>query len=121
MLKQELGAAFFNIYSFSFCFNSLLSNWHDSGLGRRSSLPAIRYTSIGFIELWRCSSDHSFIYVCCDVSHVLTDGTYVDKLIRVLIAITLFEAAYMAEVIRGGLQALPKGQYEAAKSLGMGY
>ena len=46
---------------------------------------------------------------------------YVDKLIRVLIAITLFEAAYMAEVIRGGLQALPKGQYEAAKSLGMGY
>ena len=51
----------------------------------------------------------------------LPDGTYVDKLIRVLIAITLFEAAYMAEVIRGGLQALPKGQYEAAKSLGMGY
>jgi len=51
----------------------------------------------------------------------LPDGTYVDKLIRVLIAITLFEAAYMAEVVRGGLQALPKGQYEAAKSLGMGY
>ena len=51
----------------------------------------------------------------------LPDGTYVDKLIRVLVAITLFEAAYMAEVIRGGLQALPKGQYEAAKSLGMGY
>ena len=50
----------------------------------------------------------------------LPDGTYVDKLIRVLIAITLFEAAYMAEVIRGGLQALPKGQYEAAKSLGYG-
>ena len=51
----------------------------------------------------------------------LPDGTFIDKLIRVLIAITLFEAAYMAEVVRGGLQALPKGQYEAARSLGMGY
>ena len=49
------------------------------------------------------------------------DGTYVDKLIRVIVAITLFEAAYTAEVIRGGLQALPRGQYDAAKSLGMGY
>ena len=51
----------------------------------------------------------------------LPDGTYVDKLIRVVVAITLFEAAYTAEVIRGGLQALPRGQYDAAKSLGMGY
>ena len=51
----------------------------------------------------------------------LPDGTYMDKLMRVIIAITLFEAAYMAEVSRGGLQALPRGQYDAAKSLGMGY
>ena len=51
----------------------------------------------------------------------LPDGTFIDKLIRVLFAITMFEAAYMAEVVRGGLQALPKGQYEAARSLGMGY
>jgi general L-amino acid transport system permease protein len=51
----------------------------------------------------------------------LPGGTYIDKLVRVLFAITLFEAAYMAEVIRGSLQALPKGQYEAAKSLGLGY
>ncbi len=50
----------------------------------------------------------------------LPDGTYVDKLIRVIVAITLFEAAYTAEVIRGGLQALPRGQYDAAKSLGYG-
>ena len=50
----------------------------------------------------------------------LPDGTYVDKLIRVIVAIVLFEAAYTAEVIRGGLQALPKGQYDAAKSLGYG-
>ena len=44
-----------------------------------------------------------------------------DKLVRVIIAITLFEAAYMAEVVRGGLQAVGRGQYDAAKAIGMGY
>ena len=91
-------------------------------LGRRSSLPAIKYTSIGFIELWRGVPLITVLFMSAVMFPMfLPDGTYVDKLIRVLIAITLFEAAYMAEVIRGGLQALPKGQYEAAKSLGMGY
>jgi len=51
----------------------------------------------------------------------LPDGTYMDKLIRVIIAITLFEAAYMAEVIRGGLQAIPSGQHEAALAMGLNY
>ena len=51
----------------------------------------------------------------------LPSDAFVDKLIRVIAAIILFEAAYVAEVIRGGLQALPRGQYDAAKSLGMGY
>ena len=91
-------------------------------LGRRSNLPAVRYTSIGFIELWRGVPLITVLFMSAVMFPMfLPDGTYVDKLIRVLIAITLFEAAYMAEVIRGGLQALPKGQYEAAKSLGMGY
>ncbi len=91
-------------------------------LGRRSNLPAIRYTSIGFIELWRGVPLITVLFMSAVMFPMfLPDGTYVDKLIRVLIAITLFEAAYMAEVVRGGLQALPKGQYEAAKSLGMGY
>jgi len=91
-------------------------------LGRRSRLPAIRYTSIGFIELWRGVPLITVLFMSAVMFPMfLPDGTYVDKLIRVLIAITLFEAAYMAEVVRGGLQALPKGQYEAAKSLGMGY
>jgi len=91
-------------------------------LGRRSKLPAIRYSSIGFIELWRGVPLITVLFMSAVMFPMfLPDGTYVDKLIRVLIAITLFEAAYMAEVIRGGLQALPKGQYEAAKSLGMGY
>ena len=91
-------------------------------LGRRSKLPAIRYSSIGFIELWRGVPLITVLFMSAVMFPMfLPDGTYVDKLIRVLIAITFFEAAYMAEVIRGGLQALPKGQYEAAKSLGMGY
>ena len=91
-------------------------------LGRRSKLPAIRYSSIGFIELWRGVPLITVLFMSAVMFPMfLPDGTYVDKLIRVLIAITLFEAAYMAEVVRGGLQALPKGQYEAAKSLGMGY
>ena len=91
-------------------------------LGRRSNLPAIRYSSIGFIELWRGVPLITVLFMAAVMFPMfLPDGTYVDKLIRVLIAITFFEAAYMAEVIRGGLQALPKGQYEAAKSLGMGY
>ncbi len=91
-------------------------------LGRRSSLPAIRYISIGFIELWRGVPLITVLFMSAVMFPMfLPDGTFVDKLIRVLIAITLFEAAYMAEVVRGGLQALPKGQYEAARSLGMGY
>ena len=51
----------------------------------------------------------------------LPEDMFIEKLVRVIIAISLFEAAYVAEVIRGGLQALPRGQYDAAKSLGMGY
>ena len=91
-------------------------------LGRRSALPVIRYSSIGFIEFWRGVPLITVLFMASVMFPMfLPDGTYVDKLIRVLIAITFFEAAYMAEVIRGGLQALPKGQYEAAKSLGMGY
>ena len=91
-------------------------------LGRRSTLPAIKYISIGFIELWRGVPLITVLFMSAVMFPMfLPDGTFIDKLIRVLIAITLFEAAYMAEVVRGGLQALPKGQYEAAKSLGMGY
>ena len=91
-------------------------------LGRRSDLPALRYSSIGFIELWRGVPLITVLFMSAVMFPMfLPDGTYMDKLMRVIIAITLFEAAYMAEVVRGGLQALPRGQYDAAKSLGMGY
>jgi general L-amino acid transport system permease protein len=91
-------------------------------LGRRSDLPAVKYCSIGFIELWRGVPLITVLFMSAVMFPMfLPDGTFMDKLMRVIIAITLFEAAYMAEVIRGGLQALPRGQYDAAKSLGMGY
>ena len=91
-------------------------------MGRRSDLPAIKYCSIGFIELWRGVPLITVLFMSAVMFPMfLPEGTYMDKLMRVIIAITLFEAAYMAEVVRGGLQALPRGQYDAAKSLGMGY
>jgi len=91
-------------------------------LGRRSELPTIKYSSIVFIEFWRGVPLITVLFMASVMFPMfLPDGVYMDKLFRVIIAITLFEAAYMAEVIRGGLQALPRGQYDAAKSLGMGY
>ena len=75
-----------------------------------------------FIEFWRGVPLITVLFMASVMMPMfLPDGTYMDKLVRVIIAITLFEAAYMAEVIRGGLQALPRGQYDAGKSLGMGY
>ena len=107
-----------SIFAMLFCFPVGMF----LALGRRSSYPAIRYTSIGFIEFWRGVPLITVLFMASVMFPMfLPDGTYVDKLVRCMIAITLFEAAYMAEVIRGGLQALPKGQYDASKSLGMGY
>ena len=107
-----------SIFALLFCFPIGMF----LALGRRSSAPIIRYSSIGFIEFWRGVPLITVLFMASVMFPMfLPDGTYMDKLVRVIIAITLFEAAYMAEVIRGGLQALPRGQYDAGKSLGMGY
>ncbi len=91
-------------------------------LGRRSQLPTLKYISIGFIEFWRGVPLITVLFMSSVMFPMfLPEDFFMDKLVRVIIAISLFEAAYVAEVIRGGLQALPKGQYDAAKSLGMGY
>jgi general L-amino acid transport system permease protein len=91
-------------------------------LGRRSDLPLIKYISIGFIEFWRGVPLITVLFMSSVMFPMfLPEDMFIDKLVRVIIAISLFEAAYVAEVIRGGLQALPRGQYDAAKSLGMGY
>ncbi len=91
-------------------------------LGRRSELPVVRYISIGYIEFWRGVPLITVLFMSSVMFPMfLPADAFVDKLVRVIAAIVLFEAAYVAEVIRGGLQALPRGQYDAAKSLGMGY
>jgi len=91
-------------------------------LGRRSDLYIIKYISIGFIEFWRGVPLITVLFMSSVMFPMfLPEDMFIDKLVRVIIAISLFEAAYVAEVIRGGLQALPRGQYDAAKSLGMGY
>ena len=91
-------------------------------LGRRSGLPTVRFISIGFIEFWRGVPLITVLFMSSVMFPMfLPEDFFMDKLVRVIIAISLFEAAYVAEVIRGGLQALPRGQYDAAKSLGMGY
>ena len=91
-------------------------------LGRRSNLLVIRSISIGFIELIRGVPLISVLFMASVMLPLfLPEGVNFDKLLRALIGISLFQAAYMAEVVRGGLQAIPKGQTEAAESLGLGY
>lgn len=91
-------------------------------LGRQSKLKTIRLFCIGFIELWRGVPLITVLFMASVMFPLfMPDGVNVDSLLRVLIGVSLFAAAYMAEIIRGGLQAIPKGQYEAAKATGLTY
>ena len=91
-------------------------------LGRRSSLPAIRTACTLYVELIRGVPLISVLFMASFMFPLFMPvGVTIDVLIRVIIGITLFAAAYMAEVIRGGLQAIPKGQIEAAATLGLSY
>lgn len=91
-------------------------------LGRRSNLPIIRSLSIAYIELWRGVPLITVLFMASVMLPLfLPEGMNFDKLLRAMIGITLFEAAYLAEVVRSGLQAIPKGQDEAAKALGLSY
>jgi general L-amino acid transport system permease protein len=91
-------------------------------LGRRSNLPAIRSVCTIYVELIRGVPLISVLFMASFMFPLLMPpGFSIDVLIRVMAGITLFAAAYMAEVIRGGLQAIPKGQIEAAATLGLSY
>jgi general L-amino acid transport system permease protein len=91
-------------------------------LGRRSKLPAIRTFCTIYVELIRGVPLISVLFMASFMFPLfMPQGFSIDVLVRVLVGITLFAAAYMAEVIRGGLQALPKGQIEAAATLGLSY
>jgi len=91
-------------------------------LGRRSQLPAIRSACIVYIELIRGVPLISVLFMASFMFPLfMPQGVTLDVLVRVIVGITLFAAAYMAEIIRGGLQAIPKGQLEAADTLGLSY
>jgi general L-amino acid transport system permease protein len=91
-------------------------------LGRRSPMPLVRAVCITYIEVVRGVPLISVLFMASFMFPLLMPpGTTPDVLIRVLVGITLFAAAYLAEIVRGGLQALPRGQLEAAASLGLGY
>ncbi|MDX2485366.1 MAG: amino acid ABC transporter permease [Pseudodonghicola sp.] len=91
-------------------------------LGRRSDLMIVKYLCVGFIEFIRGVPLITLLFVASTLLNIfMPPGTDFDIILRVLIMVTLFASAYMAEVIRGGLAALPKGQYEGADSLGLNY
>ena len=91
-------------------------------LGRRSHMPAIRALSVGYIEFIRGVPLITVLFMASVMLPLfLPTGTTINKLLRAEVAFILFSAAYLAEVVRGGLQAVPKGQFEAADALGLSY
>lgn len=101
---------------FAFPYGVLLA------LGRRSNLPLIKGLCVGFIELIRGVPLISLLIMASVMLPLfLPSGTTIDKFLRAQVAVILFAGAYIAEVIRGGLQSLPKGQFEAADAMGLNY
>lgn len=91
-------------------------------LGRQSEMPAIKSLCIVYIELIRGVPLISLLFMSAVIFPLfLPEGVSINKIIRAQAAIILFTAAYIAEVVRGGLQAIPKGQFEAADSIGLNY
>jgi general L-amino acid transport system permease protein len=91
-------------------------------LGRRSHMPAVRALCVAYIELIRGVPLITVLFMASVMLPLfLPEGTTIDKLLRAQAGFVLFYAAYLAEVVRGGLQAIPAGQEEAADALGLGY
>jgi general L-amino acid transport system permease protein len=91
-------------------------------LGRRSDLPVVRSASVIFIEFWRGVPLITVLFFATYMLPLFLPGNWkIDGLLRVLIGVILFSAAYLAEVVRAGLQAIPRGQFEGAMALGFGY
>jgi general L-amino acid transport system permease protein len=91
-------------------------------LGRRSRMPIVRWLSVGFIEVIRGVPLITVLFMASVMLPLfLPEQWTIDKLVRALIMVALFSGAYLAEVIRGGLQAIPRGQFEAADALGLSY
>ncbi|MCF6177901.1 MAG: amino acid ABC transporter permease [Geopsychrobacter sp.] len=91
-------------------------------LGRRSKMPVVRVISTSFIELFRSVPLITVLFMATTMFPLfLPEGFILNKLVQVIIAVCLFNACYLAEIVRGGLQTIPRGQFEAGHTIGLGY
>ncbi|WP_375262758.1 amino acid ABC transporter permease [Palleronia sp.] len=120
--SRDMGGYMLNMILGTVCVSLSLPFGILLALGRQSRLPIIKYFCVAFIEFIRGVPLITLLFVANVVlAYFLPPGTTFDLILRVIIMITMFASAYIAEVIRGGLAALPRGQYEAADSLGLDY
>ena len=120
--SRQLGGFMLNLILGTVCVSLSLPIGIVLALGRQSSMPIIKIICVVFIEFVRGVPLITLLFVANVVlAYFLPPGTTFDLILRVIIMITMFASAYIAEVVRGGLAALPRGQYEAGDSLGLDY
>ena len=120
--SRDMGGFMLNLILGTICVSLSIPLGIMLALGRQSNMPIIKGICVVFIEFIRGVPLITLLFVANVVlSYFFPPGTNLDLILRVIIMITLFSSAYIAEVIRGGLAALPRGQYEAADSLGLDY
>ncbi len=120
--SRDLGGFMLNMMLGVTCVSLSIPLGIALALGRQSSMPLIKWICVVFIEFIRGVPLITLLFVASVMlAYFFPPESSVDLFLRVVIMITMFSAAYIAEVIRGGLAALPKGQYEAADSLGLDY
>ncbi len=120
--SRDLGGFMLNMMLGVVCVSLSIPLGIALALGRQSSMPLIKWMCVIFIEFIRGVPLITLLFVASVMlAYLFPPGTTTDLFLRVVIMITMFSSAYIAEVIRGGLAALPKGQYEAADSLGLDY
>ncbi|NNF71690.1 MAG: amino acid ABC transporter permease, partial [Rhodobacteraceae bacterium] len=120
--SRDIGGFMLNLILGVVCLSVSLPLGIVLALGRQSRMPIIKWICVVFIEFIRGVPLITLLFVANVVlAYFLPPGTNFDLILRVMIMITMFAAAYIAEVIRGGLAALPRGQYEAGDSLGLDY
>ena len=120
--SRDMGGFMLNLILGTVCVSLSLPIGIALALGRQSSMPIIKWICVVFIEFIRGVPLITLLFVANVVlAYFLPPNSTFDLILRVIIMITMFASAYIAEVIRGGLAALPKGQYEAAAALGLDY
>ncbi|RUZ76666.1 amino acid ABC transporter permease [Mesorhizobium sp. M7A.F.Ca.US.006.01.1.1] len=120
--SNQWGGLAVTLFVWSVCFGLATPLAILLALARRSSMGGLRTLAIAFIELMRGTPMVAILYVAMLILPMaVPNGQLIDKNVRAMIMITLFWSAYVAEVVRAGLQAIPAGQHEAATALGLGY